>query len=270
MSVPPPSLLIQGAVAMVISSLTMSASWGIVATFIPFAVWTMIYFLSYPAFFTLFAMGIDFICLIPFAWAGEIHAHYWESHPFLNGKIMYMTAHRLGIEVQDEIGDKELQKDKKGFVQNFLGMMFWRCLLFIGALVAVFIPGELNWTATHIFLAYGLVAGGVILLFVLFYFLFTRIGTDRDLLVFKTLYNNDKELVPFTFFLGLGILLYVIAYGVGRHVIASVDWFDLWWWLLPLLSGGGLLLYAFFVGRLVPIRNEIQRNRKLRRKKTPV
>ena len=60
MPVGPLSMLIQGALAMAVSALTRSTCLGVLAVFVPFAGWTMYFYASYPVWFNLWAMSVDF------------------------------------------------------------------------------------------------------------------------------------------------------------------------------------------------------------------
>lgn len=255
----PLTLLLQGSLTMAIAALTKSTSWAVVAVFIPSASWTMYFYPTYPGWFTLFSMGVFFLSLFPFGWAGEVHSHYWQAHPFLSGKDMYRTAWSLDQQIDDEnVSDKKLKRRQNhSFVQKFMGMMFWRSLLTIAVLLAAHIPMELDWARTHIFTAMGIQLGTVAVAWILFYFLFEYIGSDEDRAVFSQLFKHKGELIPFTVVIALFNLLFVAGYALGEHFIAPADWTSLWNWLLPMIAGGVLAVLAFVVGRFVPIREPV-------------
>ena len=265
MPVGPLSLLIQGSLALAVSALTQSSTWGIVAAFVPFAGWTIYFYLTYPAWFSIASVAIDFFCLMPFALGGAVHSFFWEAHVLLDGRVMYMKGKQMNLRIQDESVDRDLKSDRL-FVQRFLLTVFWRCLVFLAVLMIALLPMELNWAATHVLEAMAITAAGVLASWVLFYALFIYVGTQQERLMLKNLFNNDGELIPFTVWLGLANLLYVVVYGLLRYYCSLAYWESSGWWVVPLASGTVLAAGLYAAGQCMPLRHSIEDRRKDRRR----
>jgi hypothetical protein len=265
MPVGPLSLLVQGSLALAVSALTQSMTWGVVAAFIPFAGWTIYFYSTYPVWFGMHSVAIDFLCLLPFALGGAVHSFFWEAHVLMDGSSMYRDGKKIDSLIQDEAVDRGL-KPGKSFVQRFLVTVFWRCMLFLAVLIAAHVPMELNWAATHILAAMGITLAGVLVSWVLFYALFIFFGTPTERLILKNLFNTDGELIPFTVWVALANLLYVLAYGLLRYYCTTTYWEAHGWWIVPLSSGSILAAGLYGIGQCMPLRHSIDSQRKDRRR----
>lgn len=260
MPVGPLSMLIQGALAMAVSALTRSTCLGVLAVFVPFAGWTMYFYASYPVWFNLWAMSVDFLVLVPFALAGAVHSFFWEAHPLLDGNVMSKTARKLNRYILQERLGAEI-KASRTFVNDLLVAVVWRSIVFLALLIGAHVPMELNWANSNLLIAWGIEMAGVAVAWTMFYLLYEYLGTDKERAELKTLFGRERELVPFTLFLCLANLILVTGFFLVRKFAVAGWWEDGGWYITAAGAGAVLVGLLFLIGQCVPLRKHAIKHR---------